>query len=169
MNQDSIVDVWEKHARYEFDVKDADLAVSTMVADASVMHLPTMSGGSGREQIRRYYADVFIPGIPEGTSTELVERLVGEDFLIDESIMYLRHDRQIPFLLPRLEPTGREIEVPFVVIVRFRDGLMQSERLYWDQAGVFSQLGLLSQKRFPVPDCSDVTRFLRQTSKTALL
>ncbi|OBK26150.1 hypothetical protein [Mycobacterium asiaticum] len=162
MRKDSIVEVWEEHAIYEFGVKNADLAVSTMVPDASVMHLPTMSGGFGREQIRRYYADVFIPGIPDETSTELVTRSVGEDFLVDESIMYIRHDREIPFLLPRVEPTGLAIEVPFVVIVEFRGVLMKSERLYWDQAGVFAQLGLLSTDRLPMPDHSEVTRFLRQ-------
>src|SRR5215213_9798526 len=109
-----------------------------MVHDASVMHLPTMSGGAGRDYLRRYYAEVFIPGIPDGATNELIARSVGDDFLVDESIMSMAHDRKIPFLLPGLAPTGRTIEVAFVVIVKFRGDLMQSERLY--QAGVLSQL-----------------------------
>ncbi|MGE2816088.1 hypothetical protein ACQI5H_13235 [Mycobacterium heidelbergense] len=161
-----MVELWEKHAFYEFGVKDADLAVSTMVEDASVMHLPTMSGGFGRDQLRRYYADVFIPGIPDDTRSELIDRRVGDDFLVDESIMCMSHDREIPFLLPRVQPTGRTIEVPFVVIVNFRGPLMQSERLYWDQAGVLSQLGLLSATDLPIAEFSEVTGFLRNTTST---
>jgi carboxymethylenebutenolidase len=166
MHQHEMVEVWEKHAFYEFGVKDADLAVSTMVADATVMHLPTMSGGFGHDQLRRYYADVFIPGIPDGTRSELIGRWVGDGFLVDESIMYMSHDREIPFLLPQVEPTGRAIEVAFVVIVNFRGSLMQSERLYWDQAGVLSQLGLLSPKDLPLAEFSEVSEFLRK-AKTA--
>lgn len=165
MNRDEMVELWEKHAFYEFGVKDADLAVSTMVSDASVMHLPTMSGGFGRDELRRYYAEVFIPGIPEGTRSELIARSVGHDFLVEESIMCVPHDREIPFLLPRLEPTGRTVEVALAVIVNFRCSLMKSERLYWDQAGVLSQLGLLPQKDLPLAEFSQVTRFLRQVRK----
>ena len=157
---------WSSYGRCtsytEFGVKDADLAVSTMVADASVMHLPTMSGGSGQDELRRYYAEVFIPGIPDGTTNELIARSVGDDFVVDQAIMSMKHDREIPFLLPGLEPTGRTIEVPFVVVVNFRADLMQSERLYWDQAGVLSQLGLLSQKDLPMAPAADVADFLRQ-------
>ena len=162
MNRDEMVELWEMHQQYEFGGKDADLAVSTMVADASVMHLPTMSGGSGRDELRRYYAEVFIPGIPDGTTNEPIARSVGDDFLVDQAIMSMPHDREIPFLLPGLEPTGRTIEVPFVVIVNFRGDLMQSERLYWDQAGVLSQLGLLSQKDLPLAAAAHVANFLRQ-------
>lgn len=72
MNPDQIVELWESHMAYEFAVKDANLAVSTMVDDATVMHLPTMSGGSGKENLRRYYADVFIPGIPADTDSEVI-------------------------------------------------------------------------------------------------
>jgi carboxymethylenebutenolidase len=162
MNRDEMVELWENHAFYEFGVKDAGLAISTMVADASVMHLPTMSGGFGRAQLRRYYADVFIPGIPEGTSSELISRSVGDDFLVDELIMSMCHDREIPFLLPRLEPTGRTVEVAFVVIVTFRDSLMETERLYWDQAGLLSQLGLISRNELPVAEFSKVADFLRK-------
>lgn len=160
-----MVEAWERHSFYEFGVKDADLAVSTMVSDAYVMHLPTMSGGFGREQLRRYYAEVFIPGIPDGACSELVARSVGHNFLVDESIIRMPHDREIPFLLPRLEPTGRIIEVAFAVIVNFRGSLMKSERLYWDQAAVLSQLGLLPQKELPLAEFSEIANFLRQARK----
>jgi carboxymethylenebutenolidase len=166
LNSDDMVELWEKHTLYEFGVKDAELAISTMVNDASVMHLPTMSGGFGRSQLRRYYAEVFIPGIPEGTRSELIKRFVGPDFLVEESIMCLPHEREIPFLLPGLKPTGRMVEVALVVIVNFRDSLMKSERLYWDQAGVLRQLGLLRRKDLPLAEFSDVAKFLRRAKRS---
>ena len=58
MNRDQMVGLWERHAAYEFALKDANLAVSTMIDDAIVMHLPTMSGGFGRENLRHYYSIV---------------------------------------------------------------------------------------------------------------
>jgi len=107
-----MIELWERHAGYEFEAKDADAAVSTMVSDASVMHLPTMSGATGREALREYYRTVFIPGIPDGTVNEPVARFVGHDFLVDQAIMKVRHDRVIPYLLPGIAPTGVVLEVP---------------------------------------------------------
>ncbi|HXA12036.1 MAG TPA: hypothetical protein VNW93_07570, partial [Mycobacterium sp.] len=102
MNRDQMVELWERHTANEFALKDANLAVSTMVDDAIVMHLPTMSGGFGKENLRHYYADVFIPGIPADATSELIARSVGDSLLVDEFIMRMTHDQDVPFLLPGL-------------------------------------------------------------------
>jgi carboxymethylenebutenolidase len=161
VSREDLVELWERHAAYEFDAGDADAAVSTMVPDASVMHLPTMSGATGREALREYYRNIFIPGISSGTVNEPVARFVGEEFLVDQAIMKVRHDREIPFLVPGLAPTGIFLEVPFAVFVTFRDGLMSSERLYWDQALVLAQLGVVRGDALPIADPADVTAFVR--------
>src|ERR1700757_2701207 len=96
MNRDQMVELWERHMAYEFAFKDANLAVSTMVDDAIVMHLPTMSGGFGKENLRHYYADVFIPGIPADTTSELIARPVGDSLLVYGLIMGMPHDQAIP-------------------------------------------------------------------------
>lgn len=153
-------ELWEHHMSCEFDLKNADLAVATMVDDATVMHLPTMSGGAGRDNLRRYYAEVFIPGIPPDTSSEPIARSFGDDLLVDEFIMRMTHDREVPFLLPGLSPTGKTVEVPAVVVVKFRDDLMASERLYWDQAAVLRQLDLIGEE-LPIADVTEVSAFLR--------
>lgn len=160
MDRDAMIELWEHHMSCEFELKDADLAVATMVDDATVMHLPTMSGGAGKENLRRYYADVFIPGIAPDTSSEPVARSFGDDLLVDEFIMRMTHDRDMPFLLPGLAPTGKTVEVPAVVVVKFRGDLMASERLYWDQAAVLRQLGLIGTD-LPVADVTEVSAFLR--------
>jgi carboxymethylenebutenolidase len=163
MDRDQMVELWDRHMTSEFAVRDADLAVATMVDDATVMHLPTMSGGSGKENLRRYYAEVFIPSIPADISSELVTRSVGDGLLVDEFIMRMTHDRVVPFLLPGLEPTGTTVELPVVVIVRFRGDLMASERLYWDQAALLCQLGLVDPS-LPVADIGEVSAYLRGLS-----
>lgn len=160
MNRDQMVELWEQHLAYEFELKDADLAVSTMVDDAIVMHLPTMSGGFGKETLRQYYADVFIPGIPADTISEPVARSTGDGLLVDEFIMAMTHDRDMPFLLPGLAPTGKTVEVPTVAIVAFRGDLIEGERLYWDQATVLSQLGLIDRS-LPFADITQIRGFLR--------
>lgn len=165
MNRIDMVELWEQHTYYEFACRDADLAVSTMVPEARVMHVPTMSGASGRDALRGYYADVFIPGQPPDTELDLIARSIGDDVLVDEYIMRLTHDREVPQLLPGVPPTGLALEVAFVVIVTFRDKLMLSERLYWDQAQVLKQAGLLSDAALKLPDTSDVSGYLR-TSRT---
>lgn len=163
MNRDQMIELWERHVAYEFEQRDADLAVSTMVDDATVMHLPTMSGGAGKENLRRYYADVFIPGIPADTTSEPIARSVGDNFIVDEFIMRMTHDRHMPYLLPGLAPTGETLEIPTLVIVNFRGELMECERLYWDQATVLQQLGLIDRS-LPVADVTEVSDFLRNLS-----
>ena len=122
-----------------------------------------MSGGAGKQNLRRYYADVFIPGIPADTSNEPIARSVGDGLIVDELIMRMTHDRDVPFLLPGLAPTGKTVEIPAVVIVKFRGELMESERLYWDQATVLRQLGLVDPS-LPVVDVAEVSGFLRELS-----
>jgi carboxymethylenebutenolidase len=163
MERDQMVELWERHMACEFELKDADLAVSTMVDDATVMHLPSMSGGTGKENLRRYYADVFIPAIPADTTNEPIARSVGDGLVVDEFIMRMTHDRDVPFLLPGLAPTGKTVEIPAIVIVRFRGDLMESERLYWDQAAVLRQLGLIDRS-LPVADVAEVSGYLRNLS-----
>ncbi|MGW4881886.1 nuclear transport factor 2 family protein [Streptomyces sp. NPDC004262] len=166
MNRADMVTLWERHTEYEFVARDADLAVSTMVEDARVMHLPTMSGGFGKEALRAYYRDVFIPGIPRNTTMETADRSVGRDVIVEELVMRMTHDQEIPFLLPGLAATGRTVEVPLVVVVKFRDGLMASERIYWDQAAVLAQAGLIDDGDLPMAGCTEAARFLRERVRT---
>ncbi|MEU8930584.1 nuclear transport factor 2 family protein [Streptomyces sp. NPDC048409] len=162
MEPADMVAVWERHTAHEFLDRDADLAVSTMVEDARVMHLPTMSGGFGKENLRAYYRDVFIPGIPRDTTMETADRSVGRDVIVEELVMRMTHDQEIPFLLPGLAPTGRGLDVALVVVVKFRGDLMESERIYWDQAAVLAQACLISAGDLPMAGPAEGARFLRE-------
>jgi carboxymethylenebutenolidase len=148
--QQRLVDLWEEHVRDEFLIKNADVTIETMVPDAYVNHIPVMTGGFGREALRSFYSLHFIPKMPPDTGIELVSRTVGSDRLVDEMIFRFTHTIQMDWMLPGIAPTGRHVEVPLVAIVSFRGDKLVHEHIYWDQAGVLVQLGLLDASSLPV-------------------
>src|SRR5260370_37755707 len=65
--QQHLNDLWEEHVRDEFVGRDTDATLATMVADAYVNHVPVMTGGVGREALRHFYSQRFIPQMPADT------------------------------------------------------------------------------------------------------
>ena len=53
-------------------------------------------------------------------------------------------------MLPDIAPTGRKVEIPLVAIVRFQNGQIAHEHIYWDQASVLVQIGKLDPNGLPV-------------------
>jgi carboxymethylenebutenolidase len=148
--QQAMVDLWDEHVRNEFATKDAPAALDTMVEDAYVNHVPVMTGGVGKEQLRDFYAKHFIPIMPADTEIVPISRTIGSERLVDEMIIRFTHTIEIDWWLPGIAPTGKRVECATVVVVTFRDGKMFSEHIYWDQASVLVQLGLLDPATLPV-------------------
>jgi carboxymethylenebutenolidase len=142
--------IWDEHVRAEFEVKDADAAVATMCDDASLLHVPVATGARGIDALRRFYADVFIPSWPDDTDVTEVSRTVSDDRVVNELVVRATHDRAMTFMLPGVEPTGRRFELAHVAVVDFRDGKISAERIYWDQASLLVQLGLLPAESAPM-------------------
>lgn len=142
--------LWEEHTRHEFATRDTEATLSTMVEDAYVNHIPVLTGGHGKEALRRFYSQDFIPSMPPDTTLTPVSRTVGEDQIVDEMIFSFTHTQEMPWMLPGVAPTHRRVEVPLVAIVRFRGDKLAHEHIYWDQASVLKQIGLLDDARLPV-------------------
>lgn len=142
--------LWEEHTKYEFATRDTESTLATMVDDASVNHVPVMTGGRGKEALRVFYSQDFIPCMPPDTKLTPISRTVGEHQLVDEMIFSFTHTQEMPWMLPGIPPTNRRVEVPLVAIVGFRDGKLVRERIYWDQASVLKQIGLISDPKLPV-------------------
>ena len=142
--------LWEEHIRHEFDTKNTEETIATMVPDAYVNHIPVMTGGSGHEELRRFYATHFIPKMPADMAMAPVSRTIGRDQLVDEMVISFTHSIEMDWMLPGIAPTGRRVEVALVVVVRFRDGKLAHEHIYWDQASVLAQLGLIDAAKLPV-------------------
>src|SRR5437588_2577386 len=148
--QEILRKLWEEHVRYEFTTHNTEDTLATMVEDAYVNHIPVLTGGVGREQLREFYSKRFIPQMPPDTEMTPLSRTIGNDQLVDEMIFKFTHTIRMDWMLPGLAPTGKRVEVPLVAIVRFRDGKLAHEHIYWDQASVLVQLGLLEPGTLPV-------------------
>jgi carboxymethylenebutenolidase len=158
--QRALRDTWEAHMKGEFADKDVDETMRTMVEPAHVNHVPTMTGGTGFEAIRAFYGAHFIPKMPPDTAVTPVSRTIGETQIVDEMIFSFTHTVQMDWMLPGVAPTGRRVEVPLVAIIGFKDGKVQHEHIYWDQASVLVQLGLLDAKALPVAGAETARKVL---------
>jgi carboxymethylenebutenolidase len=150
MTPPDLVALWEEHCRYEFETRDVNATMATMVAQPYVNHIPTMTGGVGYEQLKRFYAFHFIPVNPPDFRLTPISRTVGTDTIVDEFIVHFTHSTMIDWLLPGIPPTGRTVEVPTVAIVKFEGDKLVHEHIYWDQASVLVQIGLLDPRGLPV-------------------
>jgi carboxymethylenebutenolidase len=163
MTADELVALWEEHIRHEFHTKNTDATLATMVADAYVDHVPVMTGGRGQEELRRFYATHFIPKMPPDMAMTPVSRTVGADQLVDEMVVSFTHTIEMDWMLPGIAPTGKRVEVALVVIVRFRDGRLAHEHIYWDQASVLAQLGLIDPAALPIATADSARKVLDPT------
>lgn len=157
--QQRLIELWEAHLKPEFETKDAAATIETMGEEPYVNHVPTLTGGHGKEELFHFYATYFIPQMPEDTQIEMIWRTVDEDTLVDEFIFKFTHDRQMDFLLPGVPPTGKYVEVPTVASVYFDGEKIVREHIYWDQASVLVQLGLLKPAGLPVTGRESTEKF----------
>jgi carboxymethylenebutenolidase len=151
---------WDDHVRYEFATRNTDDTLETMAPDAYVNHVPVMTGGVGHDELREFYSKRFIPQMPADTSMTPVSRTIGLNQVVDEMVFEFTHTIKMDWMLPGVEPTGKHVRVALVVIVHFRDGKLAHEHIYWDQASVLVQLGLIDAQEFPVAGVESAEKVL---------
>ena len=161
--QQVLSDLWEEHMKAEFVTRSADDAVAAMVEDAHVNHVPVMTGGVGREQVREFYRTSFIPQMPPDLQIIPISRTIGTERVVDEMVVTATHSVQMDWLLPGLPPTGKRMEIAVVAVIHFRAGKLASEHIYWDQASVLVQLGLLDSRTLPVAGAESAQKVLDPT------
>ena len=157
--------VFHKHIEFEFETKDLEATMATMVQDPYVYHVPTLTGGKGYNKVYAFYKKHFIGKMPNDFKIKPISRTVGHDQVVDEVIISFTHDREIDYMLPGIPPTGKYIEIPHVVIMKFIKDKIAHEHIYWDQASVLAQLGLLDQKALPVTGIQQSRRIKELTNK----
>ena len=143
--------LWDLHTMHEFGTRDVDATMKTMVAQPYVNHIPTLTGGVGHDLLKRFYKHHFIPTTPKDTKLIPISRTIGADRLVDEMLFCFTHDIEIDWMLPGVAPTGKYVEIPLVAIVNFRGDKLYHEHIYWDQASVLVQIGLLDPKKSGLP------------------
>ena len=147
--QQRLIDVWNAHTKAEFADANVDETMATMVSESAygpipfVNHVPTMTGGYNRTAVKHFYSTFFLPQMPKDTETKLVTRTVGTNQIVDEMIFLFTHDVEMAWMLPKVAPTGKKVEIPLVAVIGFCHDKVSFERIYWDQASVLVQIGLL--------------------------
>jgi carboxymethylenebutenolidase len=161
--QETLRRLWEEHVEYEFSTRNTDDTLATMVENAYVNHVPVLTGGVGQDELRAFYSKRFIPQMPPDTEMTPVSRTIGEDQLVDEMVFKFTHSVRMDWMLPGIAPTGKRVEVPLVAIVRFRKGKLAHEHIYWDQASVLVQIGLIDAATLPVAGVESARKVLDPT------
>jgi carboxymethylenebutenolidase len=170
MPEYDLVALWEAHCRYEFETHNVDDTMATMVDAPYVNNVPTMTGGVGHDEVKRFYKYHFIGANPADTELIPVSRTVGADQIVDELIFTFTHTNEVDWKLPGVAPTGRRVEIPLVAIVGFKDGKVAHEHIYWDQASVLVQIGKLDPRELPVAGIETARKLMdkEQPSNTLL-
>lgn len=152
--------LWDKHCEYEFATRNVADTMATMVAEPYVNHIPTMTGGVGQKMLARFYRHHFVNSNPPDTSLIPISRTIGATQIVDEMLFCFTHTCEIDWMLPGIAPTGRRVEIPLVAIVKFRGDKLYHEHIYWDQASVLVQIGLLDARGLPVAGVETARKLL---------
>ncbi len=156
----SLAEVLDAHLAAEFTTRDLDATMATMADDPYLVHIPVMTGGTGWAEVREFYRKVFIGHWPEDTAVQRISRTVGSGQVVDELVMSFTHDVTMGALLPGVAPTGRFVRLPVCVVAGFSGGKLTHEHIYWDQASLLVQVGLLDPAGLPVAGVEQAEKIL---------
>ncbi len=162
--QQAMSDLWDKHMHSEFASQSVKETLETMVEDPYANHVPVLTGGVGLEEVSKFYSERFIPQQPPDSEIIPLSRTIGNDRVVDELIDRFTHTIEMDWLLPGIPPTGRRVEIPIFVVVRFLEGKIVSEHIYWDQASVLVQVGLIDSEELPVSGAESARKVLDPAS-----
>lgn len=163
-DQQALVDLFDRHVKAEFEQHDVTATMATMTAAPHLNHVPVMTGGRNRAEVQDFYARHFIPGLPQDAGSEMLSCTVGQGRVVMEIILTFTHTIEMPWILPGIAPTDRRVEVPVVLVVHVKDGKVDSEHIYWDQASVLLQVGLLPEGKLPVAGAEQAQKMRQPTS-----
>ncbi len=160
MSTQAMIDAFQRHVGAEL-AGDLDTTMATMSDDPHLNHVPTMAGGVGREGVRNFYRDHLVGKFfPPDVEMTTVSRTVGDSRIVEEIYISFTHTATIDWLLPGVAPTGKPVEMAVAVVVGFKDGKITHEHIYWDQAGVLVQIGLIDPKGLPVTGAESARKVL---------
>ena len=158
---DKLGKIFDKHLEYEFDKEDVKATMTTMTDEPYVHLVPTLTGGFGYNDVYNFYKNSFIGKMPKDIKIKPISHTVGKDQVVDEIIISFTHDREIEYMLPGVEPTGKYVEIAHVVIMKFKGPKIAHEHIYWDQASVLVQIGLIGGKNIPVTGIQQAEQLMK--------
>ena len=160
MTHQEMIDLFQKHVGAEL-AGDLDTTMATMTDNPHLNHVPTMAGGVGHDGVRTFYREHLVGKFfPPDVEMTTVSRTVGDDQVVEELVIRFTHTTRIDWLLPGVPPTGKPVEMAVAVIVGFKDGKISHEHIYWDQASVLVQIGMLDPTGRPVSGAESARKVL---------
>ena len=155
--------IFDAHVKHEFVDHDVNATMRTMVQEPYLLHVPTLTGGAGGNAVRRFYERYFVGKWPADTTVSQISRTVGQHQVVDELILRFTHDVDLLFMLPGVPPTGKPVELPVVVVMKFESGKIAHEHIYWDQASLLVQVGMLDPAALPAVGVDQARTLLDQS------
>jgi len=157
--------IFDKHVKHEFEDKDVQATMTTMVGEPYVHNVPTLTGGVGYDGVYDFYTNYFVGKMPKDTEIIPISRTVGKDQVVDELILKFTHDIPIEYMLPGIPPTGKHVELAHVVVMKFKNNKIAHEHIYWDQGSLLAQIGLLDTKLLPVVGLKQARKLIELSKK----
>jgi carboxymethylenebutenolidase len=154
-------DIFDKHVKHEFIDHDVAATMKTMVNEPIVHNVPVLTGGVGFDNVFNFYENQFVGKMPDDTKITRISRTVGKDQVVDELVLSFTHDIEIKSMLPGIPPSGRHVELPHVVVMKFQGNKILHEHIYWDQASLLVQIGLIDSKSLPVTGIEQAKELLQ--------
>ncbi len=159
-SQQETLDLFRKHVDAEL-AGDLETTMATMTDEPHLTNVPVRMGGFGKEGVRKFYANHLVGKFfPPDVKMTPVSLTIGSDQIVEELVISFTHTTIIEWMLPNVAPTNKPVEVAFAVIVGVKNGKISHEHIYWDQATVLVQIGLLDPKNLPVIGADGARRIL---------
>ncbi len=138
---------------------DLDATMATMTDNPHLINLAVPVGGEGREGVLAFYRERLVGMFfPPDVEMSPISNTVCANRIVDELVVSFTHTMELKWMLPGVAPTGKKVVVAIVVIAGVEDGKISYEHIYWDQASVLVQIGLLAREGLPVVGAENASR-----------
>jgi carboxymethylenebutenolidase len=163
-----LLEVWQQHTYSEFVMRDAAGALKTMSENPYVLMVPIAVGGQGRDGVFDYYSSQFLAQLPADLAAAPISQIIAADTIVEEAVFSFTHDQVMDWMIPGVPTTGKRVEVAVTGVVKFENGLIASEHLYWDHASVLAQLGMIDRSKVPVQGAESARTLLAWSGKASV-
>lgn len=160
-----LLEVWQQHTYSEFVLRDAASALTTMTENPYVLMVPLAIGGQGRDGVLEFYATKFLAQLPTDFMPIPISQTIAENTIVEEAVYSFTHDLELDWMIPGVPATGKRLEMAVIGVIKFENGKIASEHLYWDHASVLAQIGVIDRTRVPVQGAESARTLLAWSGK----
>ena len=145
-----MLSILEAHVEAEVQ-GNLELTMKTMTPSPHLLNIANMMGGDDYDGVKKFYQDHLVGKFfPPDVKFNRISLTIGKAQIVEELVITFTHTQMVEWLLPKIEPTNKKLKIALVVIAGIEDKKITHEHIYWDQASVLVQLGLLNPEGLPV-------------------